>query len=210
MTPRPSPPLLGGEGETGIRGHHAHGRTAARLSELWQDLHQRLVLAVAGPIVIILATATASTLATAFARAATPRGHWSCRGDGRRGFLALGDTDVLGDLVEILCVLHASLVLPLIHRHGELLLHLLTVDWPRVIGAEGIYQAVWRGVVDDATLHALHLIVIRVHEVHATGHEQLIALAPLPALWPPLDQLLQEPQEVTEGHTGWRLVGIPE
>src|SRR5438128_8189943 len=111
MTSPPSHPcpLSVGEGERGrIRGQHATELTTTFLLEFGQDLHQRLALAVGVPIAMAIATATASTLATAFARAATPSGNWSCRSDGRLGFLALGDTDILGNLVDILGVLHAS------------------------------------------------------------------------------------------------------
>jgi hypothetical protein len=102
------------------------------------------MLAVGVTIAMAIATATASTLAAAFTRAATPCTHWSRRGDDRLAFLALGDADILGDLVDILGIGHSSLIFPLIHRHGELLLHLLTVYWPRVIavGYAGFQPAV--------------------------------------------------------------------
>jgi hypothetical protein len=169
---------LGGEGlecEQGVL------TPASRSLDLRQELHQSLALAIGLPVTMAVATATTATMAVTFARATTSCSR--CCDNGGLGFLALGDADVLGNFVDVLSVIHRPLVLPLVHRHGELFFHSLSVHWPRVVGAEWIDQAVWRGVVDDAPFNALHFVIVGVHEVHAAGHEKLIALAPSGAVF---------------------------
>src|SRR5437870_1459900 len=56
---------------------------------------------------------------------------------------------------------------PLLDRHRELLLDLFAEVRPRVVRAERDDLAVGRGVVDDAALHALDVVVVVVLEVHA-------------------------------------------
>ena len=62
-------------------------------------------------------------------------------------------------------------------RHGKLLFDLFAEDRTGVVGAERIDQAVGRGVVDHAALHALHVVVVRVHEVHAGQHQGAVGEA---------------------------------
>src|SRR5688572_26039966 len=123
-----------------------------------------------------MAVTTAAAAAIPFAGAAATRGDRRRRTHSCLAFLPFGDTYILGDLLDALRILHGALILPLLHRHGELLFHFLTVYRTRVIGAEGVYQAVRGGVMNNAALHTLHFVIIGVHEVHATSHEQLVAL----------------------------------
>src|ERR1035437_3943585 len=70
----------------------------------------------------------------------------------------------------------------LLERHGEFLLDPLAVNRAGVVGAEGVNQTVGGGVVDHATLHALHIVVVGIHEVHAGHHQGLVGEALLLAL----------------------------
>src|SRR6185437_670229 len=65
---------------------------------------------------------------------------------------------------------HSAAVVRQFQRHGALALDLLAEDRTRVVRAERIDPAIWRGIMNDAPLHPLHVIVVGIHEVHAGQH----------------------------------------
>ena len=97
--------------------------------------------------------------------------------------------------------------------NGEFPLDPLAVDGAGVVGAERIDPAVGRGVVDHAALHALHVVIVGIHEVHAGQHQGavgealLLAFAAAVAL---VGHALQGLQELVEGQALRRLFLVEE
>src|SRR5262249_59076085 len=51
------------------------------------------------------------------------------------------------------------------------------VDRTGVVGAEGVDPSVGSGVVNHAALHAFHVVIVGIHEVHAGQHERAVGEA---------------------------------
>src|SRR5688500_14529206 len=100
------------------------------------------------PITMPVAATTPLSLAIPVAGAAASHGHGCCRDDGGLDFLPFCNANILGNFIDVLRILHGTLILPLLHRHSEFLLDLLAVYRPGVVGAKGVYQAIGGRIVN--------------------------------------------------------------
>jgi hypothetical protein len=65
---------------------------------------------------------------------------------------------------------------PFFQGDGELALDLLPEDRAGIVGTEGVDSPVGSGIMDAATFHPVHIVVVSVLEVHSSKQKHIPAV----------------------------------